>query len=233
MVFAVLMLVLGAEPTFCDERPSKGTPASVGRPAKGRVEGAVMLTETTAVRVLPKRHRARCLSWATPRLIAALERAGREVQKALPDSPALGVGNLGRARGGSLAPYSHSHQAGRDGDLAFYALDGQGPVALEDLERFDGALKSEDGKLKFDVARNWALVAALVSDEAIELKWIFVSSALKDALLAQGRKSRASPKVLAAAERLLHQPSDAPPHDDHFHVRIRCTQSERDEGCVD
>jgi penicillin-insensitive murein endopeptidase len=87
--------------------------------------------------------------------------------------------------------------------------------------------------VKFDVARNWALVAALVSDEAIELKWIFVSGALREVLLAQGRKSKASPKVLAAAERLLHQPSDAPPHDDHFHVRIRCSQSERDEGCVD
>jgi penicillin-insensitive murein endopeptidase len=106
-------------------------------------------------------------------------------------------------------------------------------VALEDLARFDAALKSEDGKFKFDVVRNWALVAALVSDEAIELRWIFVSSALKDALMAQGRKSKAAPKVLAAAARLLHQPSDAPPHDDHFHVRIRCTQAERDEGCVD
>ena len=227
----MLTLLLGADPTFCDDQPTKGSPASVGRPAKGHVEGAVMLTETTAVRVLPKRHRARCLSWATPRLIAALERAGREVQKAVPGSAALGVGNLGRARGGSLAPYSHSHQAGRDGDLAFYGLDAQGPVALEDLERFGEDLKSKDGKLKFDVVRNWALVAALMSDESIELKWIFVSSTLREALLVQARKSKASPAIISAAEKVLHQPSDAPAHDDHFHVRIRCTKDE--EGCVD
>ena len=229
----MLMAVLSAEPTFCDERPSAGSPASRGRPANGHVEGAVALTETGAVRVLPKRHRARCLSWATPRLIGAIERAGREVQKTFPDSPALGVGNLGRARGGSLKPYSHSHQAGRDGDLAFYVLDAQGPVAAEDLQRFDREGKSEDGKLRFDVARNWALVAALVGDESIELKWVFVSSALRDALLAYARKAKAPGSVVAAAEKVLHQPSDAPPHDDHFHLRVRCTQGERDEGCVD
>ena len=231
MILAMLMVTLGAEPSFCDERPSAGSPASRGRPAKGRVEGAVALTETGAVRVLPRRHRARCLSWATPRLIGAIERAGREVQKAFPDSPALGVGNLGRARGGSLSLYSHSHQAGRDGDLAFYVLDEQGPVAAEDLVRFDDDGRS--GALRFDVARNWALVAALMGDESIEVKWVFVSSALRDALLAYARKAKAPRSVVAAAERVLHQPSDAPPHDDHFHLRIRCTQAERDEGCVD
>jgi penicillin-insensitive murein endopeptidase len=233
MLALLITLALGAEPAFCDERPTKDSPASRGRPAKGRVDGAVALTETSAVRVLPKRHRERCLWWATPRLIGALERAGREVQKAVPDSPALGVGNLGRARGGSLAPYSHSHQAGRDGDLAFYALDARGPVALDDLERFDPQLRSKDGVLRFDVARNWALVAALLGDESIELKWIFVSNPLRDALIAHAKKRKASPALIAAAEKVLHQPSDAPPHDDHFHVRIRCTKDERDEGCVD
>jgi penicillin-insensitive murein endopeptidase len=233
MLAAMMMLALGAEPTFCDERPTAGTPASRGRPAKGRVDGAVELTETTAVRVLPKRHKGRCLSWATPRLIGAIERAGREVQKTYPDSSPLGVGNLGRPRGGSLAPYSHSHQAGRDGDLAFYVLDAQGPVALEDLERFDAQLRSKDGALRFDVPRNWALVSALLGDESIELKWVFVSNALRDALLAHARRSKAAASLIAAAEKVLHQPSDAPPHDDHFHVRIRCTKDERDDGCVD
>ena len=233
MFAAVLLLALGAEPTFCDEKPTTATPASRGAPSKGWVDGAVALTETAAVRVLPKRHRERCLAWATPRLISALERAGREVQRAVPASPALSVGNLGRARGGSLSPYSKSHQAGRDGDLAFYALDARGPVGLDDLVRFGAALESDDGTLRFDVARNWALVAALVSDESIALKWIFVSDALRGAVLAYARKSKASAKVIAAAEQVLHQPSDAPPHDDHFHVRIRCTAEERDQGCAD
>jgi murein endopeptidase len=233
MLLVAITLVLGAEPSFCEEKPSSESAASRGAPSNGHVEGAVSLTEGPAVRVLPKRHRERCLSWATPRLVAALERAGRVVQKGIAGSPALMVGNLGRARGGSLAPFSKSHQAGRDGDLAFYALDDQGPVALEDLERFGRDLKSVDGKLRFDVARNWALVAALVSDESIELKWLFVSAGLRAALLAQGKKVHASAAVMATAARVLHQPSDAPPHDDHFHVRIVCTADERDAGCED
>lgn len=233
MLTVLVVVLLGAEPTFCDERPTSVPARSRGRPADGRVDGAVALTEGPAVRVLTKRHRRRCLSWATPRLVGALERAGRAVQKNFPDSPPLGVGNLGRARGGSLAPYSHSHQAGRDGDLAFYARNENGPVAAEDLLHFDASLLSEDGALTFDVPRNWALVAALINDESIQLKWLFVSAPLRKALLEHARKTKASPSVLAEAERLLHQPSDAPPHDDHFHVRIRCTRDERDEGCVD
>ena len=101
------------------------------------------------------------------------------------------------------------------------------------LERFDAQLLSKDGALKFDVARNWALVSALLSDESIELKWVFVSNALRDSLLAHARRSKVPRSIIAAAEKVLHQPSDAPPHDDHFHVRIRCTKDERDDGCVD
>lgn len=229
----VLLAVLAADPTFCDEQPTKDPAASHGKPARGSVDGAVALTESGAVRVLPKRHRVRCLSWGTPRLIGALEAAGRAVQQRVEGSPALGVGNIGRARGGSLAPYSKSHQAGRDCDLAFYRLDARGPVAAEDLDHFDASLKSPDGALRFDVARNWALVAALLEDEHIEVKWLFVSDALKAALLAHARKVKADPALVRVASERLHQPSDAPPHDDHFHLRVRCTSAERTGGCVD
>lgn len=228
-----LALALAAAPSFCDERPTKAPAASHGRPARGSVDGAVALTESPAVRVLPRRHRERCLAWGTPRLIGALERAGREVQAAVKDSPALGVGNVGRPRGGSLAPYSKSHQAGRDADLAFYVLDAHGPVAAEDLEHFDATLRSPDGALRFDVARNWALVAALLGDESIDVKWLFVSDELKKVLLAYGRRAKASAALVKRASEVLHQPSDAPPHDDHFHLRVRCTTAERTGGCGD
>lgn len=232
-MLVLTLLLLAAEPDFCDEKPTEGHAASRGRPARGTVEGAVQLTESDAVRVLPKRHRQRCLSWGTPRLIAALERAGRDVQKRVEGSPALGVGNIGRAKGGSLAPYSKSHQAGRDCDLAFYVLDAQGPVAAEDLEHFDASLKSTESERRFDVARNWALVSSLLSNDDLEVKWLFVSTPLRTALLAHARKMKAPASLLRAAEERLHQPSDAPPHDDHFHLRLRCTAAERGDGCVD
>lgn len=234
MGLVLVLLVVAADPTFCDERPTTASAASHGKPAHGTVDGAVALTGSDAVRVLPKRHRERCLAWGTPRLISALEAAGREVQRRVERSPALGVGNIGRARGGSLAPYSKSHQAGRDCDLAFYRLDAVGrPIEAEDLEHFDASLRSPDGALRFDVARNWALVAALLEDERIEVKWLFVSDALKAALLAHARKVKADAALVRLAGERLHQPSDAPPHDDHFHLRIRCTPDERTGGCVD
>lgn len=232
-MMVLTLLLLAAEPDFCDEKPTQGHAASQGRPARGTVEGAVQLTESDAVRVLPTRHKQRCLSWGTPRLISALERAGRDVQKRVEGSPALGVGNIGRAKGGSLAPYSKSHQAGRDCDLAFYALDAKGPVAAEDLEHFDASLNSTESERRFDVARNWALVSSLLSNDDIEVKWLFVSTPLRTALLAHARKVKAPASLLRAAEERLHQPSDAPPHDDHFHLRLRCTATERGDRCVD
>ena len=229
----LVLALLAAEPTFCDERPTNEPPASRGRPAHGRVEGALALAESSSVRVLPKRHKSRCLNWGTPRLVAALARAGRDVQKRVEGSPPLGVGNIGRARGGSLVPYSRSHQAGRDCDLAFYALDASGPVAVEDLEHYDAKLRGREGALRFDVPRNWALVASLLGDERIELEWLFVSDELKAALLAHATRIKAAPGVIDAAREKLHQPSDAPPHDDHFHLRLRCTPAERAADCVD
>ncbi len=217
---------------YCRQKPTSGPAASIGRPSRGRLEGAVRLVESDSVRILPRRHRGRCLDWATPRLVAALERAGRKVRERHPGSPPLSVGNLSAARGGPIPPYSRSHQCGRDADLAFYQLDEKGsPVSPEDLSSFDEKLRSLTRR--FDVRRNWALVQALLEDDQIEVKWLFVSRPLKAALLAEGRRTGADEALLAKAKQLLHQPSDAPPHDDHFHLRIRCTASERRRGCSD
>jgi penicillin-insensitive murein endopeptidase len=215
----------------CDERPTRAEPRSVGRAAHGAVEGAVALHDSASARILPKRHRERCLNWGVPRLVLALVHAGEAVQARFPGSPPLGVGNLGRARGGRIE-FSHSHQAGRDVDLAFYAVDATGaPVAAEDLEHFDAQGRS--GALRFDVRRTWALVQALVNDDTIDLKWLFISSPLRTLVLEEAERSHAARATIARAEELLHQPSDAPPHDDHLHVRIRCTSAERRGGCRD
>ena len=233
MLLPLTALVLLANPHFCGESPNDRPSASVGRPANGHVDGAVALVETTAVQILPLRHKARCLQWGTPRLVAALQHAGDAVQSQVPASPPLGVGNIGRAQGGSIKPYSHSHNAGRDCDLAFYATKKGNPVAADDLHHFSADLRSDTGSLTFDTARNWHLIAALLGDSTISVRWIFVSEPLKKVLLTHARASKVAPELLEAAEEKLHQPSDAPAHDDHFHLRIRCTADERAAGCVD
>lgn len=234
MTSLLALLVFAAEPNFCSEKPTTAASASHGRPSRGSVDGAVALTESPAVRVLPTRHKARCLAWGTARLVTALAAAGESVRASVPDSPPLGVGNIGRPRGGSLAPYSHSHQAGRDADLAFYATDADGlPVPADDLEHFGSDLRARESSRRFDVRRNWALAAALLSNPDIDVKWLFVSDALKTALLAEAHRQRADAALVKRASEVLHQPSDAPPHDDHFHLRIRCTPAERQADCRD
>ena len=208
----VLFLVLAA--SFCAETPTKAPSRSVGRASKGSLEGGVAITESETLRVLPRRHKARCLNYGTERLVRALERAAAAV-----GGGPLGVGDLSRARGGSIAPLSSSHQSGRDADLAFYALDG----ALDDLARLEPA--------RLDVARQWRLVVALLEDPSIEVRWMFVSDDIRSALLAEGRRQRAPKALLERAGAVLHQPSDAPPHDDHLHLRIACSAEETAAGC--
>jgi murein endopeptidase len=213
---------------FCDETPTQHVSMSYGSPARGYVEGAKRFVDSNYARVMPKRHRARCLSWGTERLVIAIAEAGAVVAKTHADSPPLGVGNIGRARGGSIRMFSRSHHAGRDADLAFYVVDRTGkPTAATDLVKIDSSLRG------LDVSRTWTLVQALTENPSIGIRWLFVSQPIKRALLVEGRRQGASSLTLEKAERVLHQPSDAPAHDDHLHLRLRCTAEEARKGCSD
>lgn len=213
--------------SWCGEKPTADAPRSVGGPSNGKLLGGVALADSATVRTLPRRHKERCLNFGVPRLVQALEKAGAAVQK-----PALGVGDLSRAQGGPIHPISKSHQAGRDVDLAFYVLDAKGQsIAADDLVHFDDEGRERDGTRRFDVARNWKLVEALLMDASIDVRWLFVSEGLKGLLIAHAKRAGAGKGLLAKADAALHQPSDAPPHDDHFHLRIRCTAAEAKDGC--
>lgn len=225
---------LAGEPTFCGEEPvSPGQSLSIGRSSEGKILGAQALETRETIRTLPRRHVRRCLNWGTPRLVAALQRAADAVRQSSPDAPPLGVGDISRARGGPIRPYSRSHQSGRDADLAFYQLDDKGqPVPAEDLLSFDARGHADNGKRRFDARRNWLLVRALLEDKEVDVQWMFISRPLRQALLEEARKLKEPARLLDQAERVLHQPTDSRPHDDHFHLRIRCTPEERSAGCV-
>jgi len=225
---------LAGEPTFCGEEPTSDSQSlSLGRSSEGKLLGAKALEPSEAIRTLPRRHQRRCLNWGTTRLVAALQRAAEAVRQSSPDSPPLGVGDLSKARGGPIPPYSRSHQSGRDADLAFYQLDEQGqPVPAEDLLSFDARGYADSGKSRFDARRNWLLVRALIEDPEVDVQWMFISRPLRQALLEEARKLKEPAPLLERAERVLHQPTDSRPHDDHFHVRIRCAPEERSAGCV-
>jgi hypothetical protein len=76
-------------------------------------------------------------------------------------------------------------------------------VAAEELVRFGKSLgeATSDGRARaFDLARNWQFVGALLSDSAIHVRWLFVSDALRAALLAEARRQSA-PAALSGAGR--------------------------------
>jgi len=174
-------------------------------------------------------------------LVALLERSARAVQRAYPGTAPLYVGDLSAPHGGRHGKHG-SHRTGRDVDLLFYLSDPQGrSVRGSGFFGFDArgagfvreAGAPVSGLAFFDVARNWALVRALLLDVEAPVQWIFCADGIKARLLAYARAHEPDPAVLLRAAYVVHQPSRGNPHRDHFHVRIACTAAERAAGCVE
>ena len=215
---ALAIAVAQGAPSAAGKRlPSK----SIGSPNSGRLENGAHL-ETAAYLRYVGAYATGDAHYGVKSLVDAIDRAAREVRRRYPDA-VLGVGHLSRKGGGEIE-HHHSHESGRDGDLAFYLVDSLGrPVARDHFVaiRSDGAAASEP-KVKFDDGRNWALIAALVSDPKAHVTHIFVATYLRTRLLAYGARVGASPALRARVAEVLMQPHHALPHDDHFHVRIAC-----------
>ncbi len=140
------------------------------------------------------------------------------------------------AREGGWIDRHRSHESGRDADVSFFVSStGDEPVDAPRLVRFDrhGAGVCEGRACRFDAARNWALVRALLEDSETAVQWIFVSRGLKALLLEHALGAEENPVLVARAVNVLHQPGEVSVHDDHFHVRVYCTPDETILGCRD
>lgn len=224
-----------------------GGSLSWGTHAHGALLGAVALPiEGDGYQVHPD-WRARGRSFAIEELVVGLRRAFAQVEQAAPGGVAY-VGDMSLRRGGDSSMH-RSHESGRDVDIFFYAVNGDGnPLAnLPAMLRFanDGsAVAWSSGKTgrrirqplpggHLDLRRTWALVAELLSEAGVEVQWIFIHQPLAELLLQEAVQERADPALVARAREVLHQPTDAPPHDDHMHVRVFCPVQSRGFGCVD
>lgn len=225
-----LTLVAALWMALSDASPARAR--SLGRVEAGRLEAAKALPlRGDHHYVLPRRHRSRGLRFATAPLVDLLLEGALAVARRFPGSR-LGVGNLSRKRGGRIR-YSKSHQSGRDADIAFYMTDRRGrPVAPKDLLRFDRHGRGRGG-YRFDLARNWALVEALLTSARAQVQWLLISDPLRARLLDYARTTGASPELIKRAADALHQPRWALPHDDHLHVRIYCSKEDLASGCKD
>lgn len=231
---------IAAPPSERDAKALLATPkqsTSLGRTNDGGLIEAVQLPPKGKAYTVLSHAVGRRTNYGTSELIGAIERATDAVRDKYPKSM-LGIGNLGFESGKKI-PWSVSHQAGRDADLGMYAItlegkpvDASGPMPFHNFDA-DGLTMGPGGrKVKFDVARNLALVVALAEDREARVQYIFVAAWLKEKLLAEAKRQGVKADTVARLAELLHQPSDSNPHADHFHVRLFCTVEDRLYGCV-
>lgn len=204
------------------DQPATRDSVSVGTPMSGSlVHGEVLPVKGSGYRLM-QTTRDRKARFGTTELTRLVQRSAHEVRRRIPGS-LLMVGDLSGRKGG---PTDHhgSHQSGRDVDFAFYMVDRGGkPVATEVFMPFDANGYSVEPPMeyRFDTARNWALVRALLESEAALVQWIFVADHLRALLLEHGAASKAPGPVLGKARQVLRQPGKKG-HWDHFHVRSYC-----------
>jgi penicillin-insensitive murein endopeptidase len=210
-----------AAPARASAMNTNVTSLSVGSPNGGRLDGGARLDEAPYLRVVPF-YAASHARWGLPALVGLLDRAARRVARRYPDA-VLAVGDLSRKGGGELDRH-HSHESGRDADLAFFARTARNKPLIAD--RFvpfgpTGAARSLPGAV-FDDARNWALIEALLEDPVARVTHIFVASALRARLLRYAEQRGVNAALCTRAAQVMMQPRHALLHDDHFHIRIAC-----------
>jgi len=210
-------------------------PGSYGRPSSGWLIGAARLPDRGRTWRVLRDDALGGQHWGTHRVVSMVEQVAHGACPSR-DAIPLTVGDCSGLRGGQI-PHHASHRAGRDVDLLFFARDAvtNAPVLTPEFVRYDreGNSLLWPVPLRFDAPRNWSLVESVVQARGVGVMRVFVAAWIERLLLTHARSVGRPGWVVQRAESLMHQPGDAAPHDDHFHVRVACTPDERAAGCVD
>lgn len=213
---------------------------SCGAANRGALHGAVLLPRAGVGYVTPEPWWSRGRRYGTAELVGVIMRAAATVEQHHPGG-LLGVADLSAETGGVLAGH-RSHQSGRDVDLVFYALDPAGSPFPPDQHMayyaHSGAgqyarapsFEREIAERYFDLARNWALVRALLTDAESEVEHIFVSSRVRRWMLDYAQQIGESEELVTRAARVLRKPRGVDGHNDHMHVRVRCSEGDEAVG---
>ena len=205
----------------------KKGPQSAGAPNNGHLVGAARLRGGKALRQREGGH-----SWGLPQLVHMLQHTATEVARKHRGSQMF-VGDLSGRTGGHLDRHS-SHQSGRDADVGFYVMNSRGkPMAVKRFIPFDDAGNARDAPgVRFDEARNWTMVEAMLKDDRASVRYMFITNALRGKLLAYAAKKHVARELIDRAATAMMSPHDADLHDDHVHVRIACPESMH-EVCIE
>lgn len=202
---------------------------AIGRAARGLLRNAVGLDDspTLFVKASSVDHR-----FGTFELVEALRAAAETVAASFPGSRLI-VGDISRRGGGRIRPH-RSHRRGLDADVGFYVMDEHGaPLSVRAFVRMDAdGVDKEGSGARFDTARNWALVGALLEQPHARVQYLFVARHLERLLLEHAQSIGASAELVAAATEALYQGTRGRGHDNHFHVRFYCAADDR-PACVD
>jgi murein endopeptidase len=201
---------------------------SIGDTSHGALVNGVELVESEALGILPVQ-RERGLRYGTESLVGAIGHAAAALHAA--SATRLWVGNLSRRGGGDIG-WSVSHNSGRDADIAFCYRDLKGnavdPPDLVPLNR-EGIAKA--GGMRFDPARTWMVVKALIEYEGAQIQYLFIASSLRSQLLEAAKKAGEKPALMLRAAELLRYPVGSAPHNDHLHLRVFCSERDVGGGC--
>lgn len=193
---------------------------------------------------IPDPWRSRERRYGTAELVSLLREAAARVAADHPGAM-LGIADLSQ-RGGGAVPGHRSHQSGRDVDLIYYAVDEEGAPIEPDATMpyytstglaYYARSPSWNKNIRrryFDVARNWALVKALLTSDEIAVEQLFVSNRIERWLIDHARSMGEPEEIIHAAQLALRRPSRGENHNDHLHLRIGCSEHDRLQGrCLD
>ncbi len=220
---------------------------STGQTGRGRLRAPSRLRLRGVGYRVPEKWRNRGSVYGTDEMVEAVKHAAGRVRARYWRATA-GIADISPAKGGRTM-WHKSHQSGRDVDVLFYhkGTDGRAMLPPEN----DMIVMSDEGKpilpaeykdgyddakwadRRFDTRKNWLFIETLLRDPTVRVQWIFIARGLKSLLLADARKRGRPQWIIAYADRVMSQPGDALAHNDHMHIRIYCSRSDRFHGCVD
>ena len=213
-----------------EKEPSR----SIGPLSDSRLENAAVLpAQGRGFRVVNAKRQA---NFGTDEMVFGLMELGARMHDLYQRDGEFIVGDISAREGGKLAPHLN-HQGGRDVDLGLYLCTEDGKPRGDRMVTCgeDGAASS--GNLRFDVARNWAFVGAMIENEHFEsIRAILLADWLKALLLEHAetelKKLRRPGEIhrmkelIKQAERLIRQPSSSP-HDNHYHLSLDLSREDR------
>ena len=193
---------------------------SIGKPDRGHFTAGMPMLDGPYWRV-----RYRHEAWGTPHAVSSIYRGLMHVGETMPGGTRVMIADLSHPNGGPMPPHL-SHQSGRDVDITYYSYSN---IANDSFWR---AARTGD----FDVARQWELFRYWMQRDLV--RFIFVDFNIQRRLYRHAVAIGEDPEWLRQVFEYptldrhgSHIIRDSSGHDDHYHVRFRCLESE--ERCIE